>query len=166
MKKQYIDKSALVAEIDKRKIGYNTDGKHSVEYNTVKKVLDIIDTLEVEEVDLEKEAELIANNIMIGVQANKYSTVVYNFKRNDFNHSHLMLAARKGIELGLKVKQESNDEVKIGETQIYLEDDGGEPPYQGKQWLDLSCVEYIIPKTLFKDGDKVEIFIHKAQKGE
>ena len=50
-----IDKDALVAEIDKRKIGYNTDGKHSVEYNTVKKILDILNTLEVREVDLEKE---------------------------------------------------------------------------------------------------------------
>lgn len=58
------------------------------------------------------------------------------------------------------------DEVKIGETQIYLKDDGGEPPYEGKQWLDLSCMEYEIPQTLFKDGDNVEIFIRKAQKGE
>ena len=48
---QYINKSALVAEIDKRKIGYNTDGKHTVEYNTVKKILDILDTLEVKEVE-------------------------------------------------------------------------------------------------------------------
>ena len=62
----------------------------------------IINTLEVKEVDLEEEAELIANDIMIGVQANRYNTVVYNTKRCDFNHSHLMLAARKGIELGLK----------------------------------------------------------------
>ena len=58
------------------------------------------------------------------------------------------------------------DEVKIGETQIYLEDDGGEQPYDGKQWFDLSCTEYEIPKALFKDGDNVEIFIRKAQKGE
>ena len=58
--------------------------------------------VEVKEVDLEEEAELIANDIMIGVQANRYNTVVYNTKSCDFNHSHLMLAARKGIELGLK----------------------------------------------------------------
>jgi hypothetical protein len=58
------------------------------------------------------------------------------------------------------------DEVKIGETEIYLEDDGGEPPYDGKQWLDLSCMEYEIPKALFKDGDNVEILIRKIQKGE
>lgn len=49
-----IDKSALVAEIDRQKIGYNVDGKHSVEYNTVRKVLDIIDTLEVKKVDIDK----------------------------------------------------------------------------------------------------------------
>lgn len=54
------------------------------------------------------------------------------------------------------------DEVKIGETQIYLEDDGGEQPYDNKQWLDLSCTEYEIPKALFKDGDNVEIFIRKV----
>ena len=60
-----------------------------------------LDTIEVKEVDLDKEVELIANDIMIGVQANRYNTVVYNTKRCDFNHSHLMLAARKGIELGL-----------------------------------------------------------------
>ena len=47
---QYIDKDTLVAEIDKRMIGYNTDGKHFVEYNTVKKILDILGTLEVKEV--------------------------------------------------------------------------------------------------------------------
>lgn len=58
------------------------------------------------------------------------------------------------------------EEFKIGETQIYLEDDGGEPPYDGKQWLDLSCTEYEIPSDKFKDGDNVEIIIRKAQKGE
>ena len=54
---QYIDKAALVAEIDRQKIGYNTDGKHPVEYNTVKKILDIIDTLEVKEVDIASMAD-------------------------------------------------------------------------------------------------------------
>jgi len=49
---QYIDKDALVAEIDRQKIGYNVDGKHSVEYDTTRKILNIIDTLEVKGVDL------------------------------------------------------------------------------------------------------------------
>jgi len=54
---QYIPKSALVAEIDRQKIGYNTDGKHSVEYDITRKIIDIINSLEVKEVDLEKEID-------------------------------------------------------------------------------------------------------------
>ena len=54
-----------------------------------------------------------------------------------------------------ELKESDLDEVKIGETQIYIEDDGGEPPYDGKQWLDLVCLEYEIPKGKFKDGDNV-----------
>ena len=66
----------------------------------------------------------------------------------------------------LEVKEADLDEAKIGETQIYIEDDGGEPPYDGKQWLDLGCLEYEIPKGKFKDGDDVEVIIRKIQKGE
>ena len=106
---QYISKTALVAEIKRRIDEINQFGKKaSYEVGLIdayKIVLSFLDTIEVTEVDLEKEAELIANGIMIDVQANKYNTVVYNTKRNDFNHSHLMLAAKKGIELGLKVVQ-------------------------------------------------------------
>ena len=50
---QYINKDDLVAEIDRQKIGYNVDGKHSVEYDITRKIIDIINTLEVKEVDLE-----------------------------------------------------------------------------------------------------------------
>lgn len=57
-------------------------------------------------VDLGKESELIANGIMISVQANKYGTNIYNTERNDFNHHHLQMAAREGIELGLKAQKE------------------------------------------------------------
>ena len=104
---QYISKSALVAEIERLKTIYNNDENihHAARYNILVNILSFINTLEVREVDMEKEAELIANDIMIGVQANKYNTVVYNTKRCDFNHSHLMLAARKGIELGLKAQK-------------------------------------------------------------
>ena len=105
-----IDKDAILAEIesllDKGKYHEEfdcayRDGNNGALYALKGK----INSLEVKEVDLEKEAELIANGIMIGVQANKYNTVVYNTKRNDFNHSHLMLAARRGIELGLKAQK-------------------------------------------------------------
>ena len=82
-----IDKDALVAEIDRQKIGYNTDGKHSVEYNTIRKILDIIDTLEVKEVDLEKEVELW------------YGEYAGN-RRFDWNGF-----AKHFFELGLKLKE-------------------------------------------------------------
>lgn len=42
---RYIELDALLAEIDRQKIGYNADGKHSVEYDTTRKILNIIDTL-------------------------------------------------------------------------------------------------------------------------
>lgn len=54
-----------------------------------------------------------------------------------------------------------SEAVKIGETEIYFEDDGGEPPYDGKQWLDLGCIEHEIPTDKFNDGDIVEILIRK-----
>ena len=66
----------------------------------------------------------------------------------------------------LEVKEVDLDEAKIGETQIYIEDDSGEPPYNGKQWLDLGCLEYKIPKDKFKDGDNVEVILRKIQKGD
>ena len=106
--KQLIDKSTLVTEIEKLEERFtNQDNEFSDGYHfALKLVLSFLDTLEVKDVDLEKESELIANEIMIGVQANKYHTNIYNTERNDFNHSHLWLAARKGIELGLKTKKE------------------------------------------------------------
>lgn len=50
--------------------------------------------------------------------------------------------------------------VKIGETKIYLEDDGDEPPY-AQEWLDLESTEFKIPDGAFKDGDEVEVFLRK-----
>lgn len=71
-----------------------------------------------------------------------------------------------GVELAGDIRYKENIEAKIGETQIYIEDDGGEPPYDGKQWLDLGCLEYEIPKDKFKNWDNVEVIIRKVQKGE
>ena len=115
---QYIKKSTITAEIKKRikecdKLANaaadnnlsNTQQANELLIRQYTSLLDFLDTLEVKEVDLEKESELIANEIMIGVQASKYHTNIYNTERNDFNHSHLWLAARKGIELGLNVNK-------------------------------------------------------------
>ena len=47
---RYIDKDTLLLEIDRQQIGYNVDGKHSVEYDITRKIIDIINTLEVKEI--------------------------------------------------------------------------------------------------------------------
>lgn len=52
--------------------------------------------------------------------------------------------------------------VKIGETKIYLEDDGDEPTYS-QQWLDLESTEFKIPDGAFEDGDEVEVILRKKQ---
>ena len=103
-----IDKTAVVEEIDRLR-DFANDRWDIEEVNGVDKFLDklipYINSLKEKEVDLEKESELIANGIMISVQSNKYGTNIYNTERNDFNHYHLQMAARKGIELGIKIAQ-------------------------------------------------------------
>ena len=54
---------------------------------------------------LKNKAELIANEIMMGVQGNKYHTCIYDKASNDFNRSHLFRAALKGIEIGLNARK-------------------------------------------------------------
>ena len=100
---QYIEKDDLVAEITSLKVKYDCGWNCAID-----KVLDHIEDIEAREVDLEKESELIANSIMVSVQPNKYGTNIYNTERNDFNHYHLKMAARKGIELGLKAQNYNN----------------------------------------------------------
>ena len=87
---QYIDKSALVAEIDRQKIGYNVDGKHSVEYDITRKIIDIINNLEVKEVDLETELGVIIDSL----NDDKYEHLSI--------HQQLSHIARHFFELGLK----------------------------------------------------------------
>ena len=56
----------------------------------------------------------------------------------------------------------AGQEVKIGETKVYLEDDGDEPPYS-QEWLDLESTEYQIPDGIFKNGDEVDVILRKKQ---
>lgn len=118
---ELINKATIIAEIDKRldelwdllpnasdviKDNYTKEEANITgKYTALESFGKFINTLEVKEVDLEKESELIANGIMISVQSNKYGTNTYNTERNDFNHYHLKMAARKGIELGLKAQK-------------------------------------------------------------
>jgi hypothetical protein len=104
---ELIGKSALVAEIEKLKDeakiypSYFGCGRLSI----CKELMNFLDTLEVKEVDVEKESELIANSIMISVQANLYHTNVYDYEKRCYKHSDLKDAARKGIELSLKAQK-------------------------------------------------------------
>lgn len=114
---KYIDVDKLATIIEERKVqqdqwvnSYHDPINQGISHELTE-ILSIITSLQQEqpEVDLEhikNDAELIANKIMIGVQSNRYHTCVYNTERNDFNHSHLVQAARKGIELGLKARKE------------------------------------------------------------
>lgn len=111
--KKYIEAEKLIAEINRfraTEYGDNTFGD-DVANGALDYVLEeIIPSLQQEQPEddlerIENDAELIANKIMIGVQANRYHTCVYNTGRNDFNHSHLVQAARKGIELGLNARK-------------------------------------------------------------
>ena len=146
---RYIPLSPLVAEIESLRRTSFTNFDEGVNA-TVQTLLETLDTFEVNEVYLDFEKEL-------------YKTFG---QVKDFTLG--MCIAKHFFELGVQQSKNynNNEEIKIGETEIYLEDDGGEPPYDGIQWLDLSCMEYEIPKDKFKDGDNIEIIIRKAQKGE
>ena len=114
---KYIDAQKLTSEIDKKwkeladknvKVG---GGKYDIEISTYLSIKNLITRLQQDkpELDLDylkNKAELIANGIMIGVQANKYHTCIYDKASNDFNHSHLVRAALKGIEFGLNAEKE------------------------------------------------------------
>ena len=113
---KYIDAEKLIAEIESRMEDCKLpDGKittttNAVRYDEFLRLRHLIESLQQEqpEVDLKKlknKAELIANEIMMGVQANKYHTCIYDKASNDFNHSHLFRAALKGIEIGLNARK-------------------------------------------------------------
>lgn len=106
---KYIDAEKLLVKIKGLQCeqGFDTGEAERAYQIAIKDILDFITSLKQEqpEVDVEKKSELIANGIMISVQANKYGTNIYNTERNDFNHHHLQMAARKGIEFGLKAQK-------------------------------------------------------------
>ena len=142
-----IDKSALIAEIDKRKIGYNTDGKHTVEYNTVKKILDILDTLEVKGVEEEPVSNDLkeASDNYVGHAPEIDEDLSCFTKRNAF-----IAGAQWQKERILNVATER--EVKV--------DVGGYPYIDFTELYDF---DKDIP--LAKEGDKVKLVIVKNLNG-
>lgn len=156
---ELIDKAAVVAEIEKIKCKVDDGSSYCNGWQHALRTLEIkLNTLEVQEVDLEKEIQAFSKMELEPIKiydANVGLTITMH---------QLYQCARYFFELGLK--QSSSDEYKLGESEIYLDDDGGEPPYDGEQWLDISCMEYEIPSDKFKVGDKIEIVIRKIKKGE
>lgn len=108
---KYIDAEKLTTIIEERKaqqdqwVNRYHDAINQGISNELTEILDIIASFQKVE-NIKNQAELIANEIMIGVQANKYHTCIYDKESNDFNHSHLVRAALKGIELGLSARKE------------------------------------------------------------
>ena len=91
---QYINKDALVAEIERLKNIYNDDENihHVAKYNILVDILSFIDTLKVKEVDLESEIKTIWNKDFSG----HFDVIGYT----DF-----VELAKHFFELGLKVAQ-------------------------------------------------------------
>lgn len=96
---QYIDKDALVAEIE-RKYETNLIGAHSAFRNgkieALREVKDFLNTLEVKEVDLEKEIQQHINDCL----DIKFPTTDIKMIAKDVEYT-----ARKFFELGLKAQK-------------------------------------------------------------
>lgn len=90
---ELIDKDALLVEIDRQKIGYNVDGKHSVEYDVTRKIIDVINSLEVKEVDLDYIKKELDELIRI------------HKPNGDFGWGTLYNVATHFFELGLKAQK-------------------------------------------------------------
>lgn len=100
---------------------------------------------------------------IIEQEKQKCSDIVQGIKNNDYG-SKALKSYYGGIFEGLSIAlfniKNLDDNCKImGNTEIYLEDDGEDPPYNQK-WIDLETHEFVIPEG-FKTGDKVEILIRK-----
>ena len=105
---QYIPKSALVAEIEKRMKQFvnenntlpkNSDNAKELRSRIImcKEILSLLDTLEVKEVDLEKEIQQHIN----GCLNIKFPTTDIKLIAKDVEYT-----ARKFFELGLKAQKE------------------------------------------------------------
>lgn len=100
----------------------------------------------------------------IGHESQREATATYKaaddyaHQWHDNNKETFPEVAKRGFINGVKWDQKQY--TLIGVTEIYLEDDGGEPPYI-QEWLDLSDQLFKLPKGKFKPGDKVAILLRK-----
>ena len=86
---KYIDSDKLISEIDRQEIGCNTDGKHTAEYNTCRKILDIITSLQQEQPEVDLDA-------LVDEAFDKYSSVDgYGQLSASFNRAELYSFIKK-----------------------------------------------------------------------
>ena len=137
---QYIDKSALVAEIERRKKYYENIQMIKPVYESniedFNELLSFLNTIEAKEADLEKEIELVKGDY-------EQVDVAWN---NDFD-----FIARHFFELGCKTNNTSNSfeatVCKVGNT--YLKE------------MDKDAIAKALEP--YKDGDKVKVIIIKDE---
>lgn len=140
-----IDKDALVAEIERLKNIYkDEDDIHDVaKYNILIDILDFLDTLEVKEVDVNKEISQF---------------IAANFEKAKIGHKiSLRRTARHFFELGLKEKQENNV-IGTFEREVKIDDAGY--PYID---CDFEFYGYEPGIPLAKKGDKIKIVVAKEE---
>lgn len=103
--KQYIDKGALVAEIERRKRdwGYGSSIEAKYKSEECDDILSFIGTLEVKEVDLEKEINNYISDNFFGSQTMGFFA---NRTKEEPNHQDIALCAKHFFELGIKSKGE------------------------------------------------------------
>lgn len=100
---ELIDKSVIVAVIKKKLDKYSK--LHSFNYGAVKdleSLLDFLDTLEVKEVDCEREINDYISNNFFGSQTLGFFT---NRTKEEPNDQDIALCAKHFYELGLKSKE-------------------------------------------------------------
>ena len=99
--KQLIDKSALVAEIERRRKDWRYGSSIEAKYKREEcdDILSFLDTLEVKEVDLEKELDKYTADNFWALEGNNESP--YLLEKDD-----MLKVAKYFYELGLKAKGE------------------------------------------------------------
>ena len=100
-----IDKDALVAEIERLKTIYKDDEniRHVAKYNILVDILSFIDTLEVKEVDLEKETI----HYLLYEHRSPLNEIMHkaDLKSEMQYHKDIENAYKAGFELGLKAQK-------------------------------------------------------------
>ena len=103
---QYIDKAALVAEIERLKSTYSDDENihHVARYNLLVDILAFLDTLETKEVDLEE----VARHYLLHEHISPLNEVLHqaDLKVEMQYHKDIEDAYKAGFELGIKSKGE------------------------------------------------------------